>query len=212
MLKQCLIASALMMAGTAYAENTPNEQNPYAKPDDSWITLSGTVVTTAPTGFTLNYGDGRVIVEMDAPGGKASGYKVSPGDKVTVTGLIDDDLFETTSIEASSVYVEPLNTHFFSSAVDEEDVAFAVMQPLVLAKTAVVGTVTGIDGHEFTVNTGNKQVRVDTSRLPAARMTVDKGDRVSVVGSIDRDFFEGRELMAESIIALSPLSVAETDD
>ncbi len=51
----------------------------------------------------------------------AEGYKLLNGEKVRVHGLIDDDLFETTKIEASSVYVQNLGTYFYASSADEED-------------------------------------------------------------------------------------------
>jgi hypothetical protein len=50
----------------------------------------------------------------------AEGKNLIDGDKVTVYGRIDDDFFETTSIEASSVYVESLGSYFYASAADEE--------------------------------------------------------------------------------------------
>lgn len=209
-LQKSLVAIALTgLLGTGVALG----QNPYQKADDSWITLSGTVTNTNPEGFQLDYGDGTMTVEMDAPDGDASGYRVAKGDKVTVSGVVDDDLFETASIEATSVFVEGLNTHFFaSSAIDEEDLLVAVPTPVVVSRTMVVGTVTGVDGREFMVDTGASRFTVDTSQLGAnltddqGFMQVEVGDRVSVVGDMDRDFFEGRELMADSVVSLSTVS------
>ena len=34
---------------------------------------------------------------------------------------------------------------------------------------------------------------------------IEKGQRVSVAGTLDHDFFSGRELMASTIITLSPM-------
>lgn len=210
MLNKTLIALAM---GGLLASGAAIAQNPYEKPDDSWITLSGTVQSTSADGFKLDYGDGIVTVEMDAPDGDASGYRVVKGDKVTVSGVVDDDLFETASIEASSVFVEGLNTHFFaSSAIDEEDLLVAVPTPVVVSRTMAVGTVTEVDGREFTLDTGARRFTIDTSRLGAnltddqGFMQIEVGDRVSVVGSMDRDFFEGRELMADSVVSLSTVS------
>ena len=195
------IASAF--AATAAAKN------PYTATDDTWITINGTVQSTSADGFILDYGNGAVTVEMDAPDGDTSGYKVIKGDKVTVSGIVDDDLFETASIEASSVYVENLNTHFFSpSAMDEEDLLVSTPVSVLPSRTLVVGTVTDVDGREFTVNTGAKSLRVDTTALgdsltdEQGLMEIEIGDRVSVGGRIDRDFFEGRELEADSVVSM----------
>jgi len=197
-------AVALAVGTTALAQQQTSTV-PFERSDDSWITVSGEVVRSATDRFTLDYGDGTVIVEMDSPTGRDSGYALRAGDKVTVTGVVDDDMFETASIEASSVFVESLGKHFFSSAVDEEDVALAVVTPVVISRTAIVGTVSEVSGNEMTVNTGQRSVRVDLSQLSSERRDLQKGDRVSVVGTIDRDFFEGRELMATALVELSPL-------
>ena len=39
---------------------------------------------------------------------------------MTVYGRVDDDLYETTTIEASSIYDQDLGTYFYASAADEE--------------------------------------------------------------------------------------------
>ena len=203
---------SVAIAACAAAPLAAAAANPYQQPDDSWIMLNGTVKSTTADSFLLDYGKGVVTVEMDAPGSQ-SGFKVKPGDKVSVTGMVDDDAFETASIEAATVYVDGLNTHFLSpSSADEEDLAMAVVSmPLMAQKTVVVGNVTDIDGRELTIDTGTRSFRVDTALMgydPTDKQGFQKleiGDRVSVIGSIDRDFFEGRELMAESVATLSPL-------
>ncbi|MDX1571303.1 MAG: DUF5666 domain-containing protein [Xanthomonadales bacterium] len=186
-----------------------DDPNPYLQPDDSWISLSGEVESVMPDQFTLDYGDGLVIVEMDDWDDDADAYKVVSGDKVTVYGLIDDDTFETTTIEASSVYVEGLNTYFYASAADEEDSFVSVAVPVVRSATITQGTVTGIDGREFTIDTAGRQFTVDTSGMPYDPLDdegfqkIDVGDRVSVTGKVTSDFFEDRMLMAESVVELS---------
>ena len=77
-------------------------QNPYLQPDDTWITISGKVESVSPNQFELDYGSGTVTVEMDDGDRDADAYKIYNGDEVTVTGLIDDDFYEVTTIEASS--------------------------------------------------------------------------------------------------------------
>jgi uncharacterized protein YdeI (BOF family) len=103
------LSTGALLAFPAMAED------PYAKPDDTWISISGTVDTVRPDSFTLDYGKGVITVEMDDGDRDADAYKLLKGDKATVNGKIDDDLFETRSIEAGSVYVESLDTYFYAS-------------------------------------------------------------------------------------------------
>ncbi len=58
---------------------------------------------------------------------------LSQGDSVTVTGVIDDDFFQSTTIEASSVYAQNLNRYFFASPDDEENALVTVTTPIVVA-------------------------------------------------------------------------------
>jgi uncharacterized protein YdeI (BOF family) len=206
-------ASALVLALTAstaaWAENPMNE------PDDSWISVSGTVDTVTEDAFALDYGEGVMTVEMDDGDRDADGYKLISGDKVTVSGRIDDDLFEARTIEASSVYVENIGTTFYASAVDEEDlsdVIVAVETPVVISATTVQGKVTEVGSEEFTVDTGLRKVRVEVDEMSynplddEGYQKIEKGDRVSVTGQIDDDLFDGRVLVADSVVPLSDAS------
>jgi uncharacterized protein YdeI (BOF family) len=197
------ILVALLVAMPAEA------QNPYTAPDDTWISLSGTVESVSPDAFLLDYGEGFVTVEMDDWDADADAYKVAVGDRVTVNGRVDDDLFDTTTIEASSVYVDNLNTYFYASAADEEDPFVNVTSPPVVSATVVQGIVTDVDDEEFTIDSGLREIRVETDEMyydpldDEGFQQIDVGDRVSVTGHIDDDFFEGRELVATSITTLS---------
>lgn len=185
-------------------------EDPYMEPDDSWISLSGTVKAVTPDAFTLDYGKGMITVEMDDGDRDADGYKLIEGDKVTVNGVIDDGLFETRTIEASSVYVEKLDTYFYASAADEEGDAFVTYwSPVVVSRTVVQGTVTEVNDEEFVLNTGARSITVEVEEMPynplddEGYQKVDVGDRVSVTGTMDYDLFEGRELVADSLVIIS---------
>lgn len=197
----------------AQAPSTNDSPNPYLMADQTWISISGTAVDVQPASFTLDYGEGTVLVEMDDWDWYGDAYGILDGDKVTVYGEIDDDFYETTSIEASSVYVENLGTYFYANSADEEGyegyydywVSYA---PIVVGQTTVRGTVTSKMGREFTVDTGLQKMKVDTIAMPYNPMDdkgyqqIDVGDYVSVSGTMDYDFWEKRELMADSIITL----------
>jgi uncharacterized protein YdeI (BOF family) len=212
LLKRLPIAFAAVLALGFGASAAAGDKDPYRMADNSWITISGEVGSVNADTFMLDYGDGYVIVEMDDGDRDADAYKLLKGDKVTVSGRVDDDFLETTKIEAGSVYVENIGTTFFSSSVDEETsegLVATVSVPVVVAETVLQGTVTDVDEHEFTVDAGVTDLRVDVNEMlynpldDEGYQKIDVGDRVKVTGKIDNDLFEGKELMADSVIKLN---------
>jgi len=204
------LAAAIALAFGANAAAA--DKDPYSMADNTWITISGEVESVDPDTFMLDYGDGYIVVEMDDGDRDADAYKLLKGDKVTVSGRIDDDFLETTKIEAGSVYVENIGTTFFSSSVDEETsegLVAKISVPVVVAETVVQGTVTDVDANEFTVDAGVTDLRVDVNEMPynplddEGYQKIDVGDRVKVTGNIDSDLFEGQELVADTVIKLS---------
>ncbi|MCB4797013.1 hypothetical protein LGR51_21190 [Pseudomonas sp. NP21570] len=126
-------------------------------------------------------------------------------------GEVDDDTYETTSIEASSIYVENLGTYFYANPSDEEEFVDIDVTPtpvIVIGDLSVTGTVTSVDGNEFTIDSGGQEMTVDTTLMlydptdDEGYQQIDEGDLVSVVGNIETDTFESRELMAETIVVL----------
>lgn len=197
-----VLALGVFLASSAMAKN------PYAKPNNTWISISGTVKNVRPNAFTLDYGKGAIMVEMDDGDRDADAYKLLEGDKVTVNGRIDDDFFEKRTIEAGSVYVEKLGATFFASAADEVDFMVTITDPVVVANYVVQGTVKSVGTNEFTINTGVRRLTVDVGQMsfnPLDNMgylKIEPGDFVRVAGNMDYDLFEGRKLKADSIIEL----------
>lgn len=184
------------------------QDDPYMAENDSWIDLDGTVSQVFADGFTLDYGEGIVTVEMDDGDRDADGYKLMEGDKVSVTGRIDDNVFENTSIEASSVYVENLGTYFYASPMDEEDTIVTIASPVEVSQTTLQGVVTAVSDEEFVLNRGLTEVTISVENMPydplddEGYQQLDVGDVVTVSGEIDDDFFGGREFEAEMITTL----------
>ncbi len=199
----------ILVVGLLFVSAPAMAKNPYAKPDDTWITISGTVKTVKANSFTLDYGEGLIIVEMDDGDRDADGYKLLAGDKVTVNGKIDDDFYETATIEASSVYVEKIGTTFFASAADEEDALVTVVAPVIVSSVTLKGTVTDVNDDEFTLNTGLQSITVEVEEMPfnplddEGYLKIETGDFVQVNGTVDDDFIEGREVVADFIIELT---------
>ncbi len=203
----------LSLAGVASAVDPSN------KPDRSFITINGTVASTESSkglGFTLDYGNGLIAVEVDDWDWEDKSVAIIPGERVTVTGRIDKDLFERRSIEASSVYVINRNTFYFGSSVDEEgpnQSYFPDYNPTYPADGSWL-TVTGIvksknpTARSFDIDTGVKRFEVKTFSLgynpldEIGLQRIQKGDRVSVTGRLDNDFFEKDDIIATSVVTL----------
>jgi hypothetical protein len=209
--KICYTALAGMLGITLSGTLMAGEPDPYQQADDTWISISGTVKAVSPDAFSLNYGDGAVLVEMDDGDRDADAYKLMEGDKVTVNGMIDDDFYEATTIEAASVYVEKLDTYFYASPADEEDADLTIWYtvPVVPGETVVQGTVTQVNDEDFVVNTGLRSVTVDTGELgydpldDEGYQKIEPGDLVRVTGEMEDNFFERKKLEADSIVTLA---------
>lgn len=211
-----------LMAGPALAKSPKamNANDPHRMNDGTWITLSGTVHDVEADAFGLTYDDGVIRVEMDDGDRDADAYNLMVGDAVTVTGRIDENFFSTTTIEASTVFVEKLGTTFFASAVDEEEIAgdygwstYGTMPEA----TMVTGFVTNVGEDEFTLDTLARMLTVETEELgydpldDEGYQKIDVGDRVMVRGEMDYDLFEGRELVANSVVILSQATKPRSD-
>lgn len=195
--------SSILVASTALA------QSPYLKPDDTWISIDGTVEQVSADSFELDYGPGMITVEMDDRDRDAEGYKLMKGDRVSVSGMIDDDFYEMTKIEAASVYVEELGTHFYASPIDEEDTILEV-GPIEVSNTTLQGKVTSVnaDAEKFTLGSGQGKVTIEVDEMPynplddEGYQKISKGDVVSVTGNLDKELIDGWVFDAERVTTL----------
>lgn len=207
-LRRSILSTAVLAASVATGSALAQQLNPYMQPDDTWISLTGTVQDVTRDSFNLDYGTGTVIVEMDDGDRDADAYKLIEGDYVTVSGRIDDDFFETTSIEASSVYVPKLNTFFYASAVDEEDFSGWYNLDLPAGEVIAQGTVTEVGEHEFTINRHSQSLEVSTTFMENNPLDdegyhrIAVGDVVRVSGEMEFGFMSEAELEADSVITL----------
>ena len=188
----------------------PVEDFVEATPDEAHMIIGGSVVSTTPSSFLLDYGPDTLTVEVDDWDAFPEGRALDPGDRVTVSGRVDSDLALAKSIEASSVYVHNLGTSFHAAPADEEEAAAAAGPALILhpRNVDVTGRVTGISGDELVLGPANDGLRVDTAGLPdnpfdAEGRRVKVGDRVYVWGDL---VFAGRDsqLHAEGLVTLGP--------
>jgi uncharacterized protein YdeI (BOF family) len=75
-------------------------ENPYAKENNSWISINGEVDSVSTDQFELDYGEGNITVVMEDDDRK--GYQLKKGDEVRVSGLMDDNFYNESVIEAGS--------------------------------------------------------------------------------------------------------------
>ena len=208
-----IVATAALVCGPAFGqqEDAQTEEpdqfevDPYALGEGAWISIDGTVHAVARDSFVLDYGAGLITVEMDDGDRDADGYQLLPEDKVRVGGIVDDDLLDLTTIEARSVHVEKLGTTFFASPRDEEDPMVATM-PVIVSESVLRGTVASVSEDSFVLESGKAAIRIRLDSMPydplddEGYQRIEAGDRVTITGDIDLDFFEGRVFTAESIV------------
>ncbi|MCP1340259.1 hypothetical protein NJR55_11735 [Idiomarina sp. M1R2S28] len=206
MLRTTLIASAIAAAFSVQAQNF--EQ----KPDQTWVSISGEVATASPESFTLDYGDGYITVEMDDWDWYVNeGSALLSGDNVTVYGEVDNDFAEDAKIEASSVYVENLDSYFYASATDEEsgeiNASLDVIAMDTMSPVDINGTVTSVDdsADEFTIDNGIQKVTVDVSQMSTNLLDnvgfqqIEKDDYVSVSGEFSDDITGDIQVTAKRV-------------
>ena len=181
----------IIPSGEARLTSAPEAVRParIAGDDGNWITISGRVISPLPNQFTLDYGSGAVTVEMDD---RSPLYQEAQmlrrGDRVVVTGRIDDNLYRDRTIEARSVFVPKINKRFFASAADEENLgALGEARAAPDYYVDLVGTVTGRLADRLMIVAGGRELDVDLSGLAAeARPTgIAAGDRIYVWGDLE---------------------------
>lgn len=198
---------ALLSASCTEPDDTPEEELAVeaASQDGDWIRLDGTIVSTAPSTFVLDYGDETITVEVDDWDLAREGVSLLPGDRVSVTGRVDQDIFLGAAIEASAIYLHELDTVYYANAADEEEFGLAAV-PLRAAADGVdyTGWVTGASEGGFKLGAGPTLINVDTRQLstPLAKDGIDVGDRVYVWGDLELPVDAEAKLMAEGLVEL----------
>lgn len=185
--------------------------------NNAYLTLSGTVgnIVDEDT-FQLNHSGGMIEVEVDdtwegvlATDNAASGLKT--GDRVTVTGKVDNNMFSTNELEAYSMTVAGKDfSRVYSSDelmanTNDYDAYYNMPYGAGLEedqKVRLSGEVSQIvDDKAFMLRYGQGEIRVDTDDLDftnANALTI--GDEVVVFGEVDKDWFQKKEVEADRVI------------
>lgn len=210
-----VLATILGAAITAFGNSAIAADKVANEPDGSWVSVKGTVVAWLEDSFILDYGENTISVEVDSWDASDNAESILNGYQVTVHGRVDDDFYQERSIEADTIYVNELNTVLTGpTPVDEEEVSRRMHTRYfgpIDTDIEVVGTVTGIKGREFTIDTGDRQVTVNTIELDYNPMDesgfqqIKPGDFVRASGDLTSETLENREIMAETVISLGKI-------
>lgn len=119
-MKKTLLATTLSVILLGGYSLTAKAKEPLPSlSDGNYVALSGSVVSVADEEFVLDYGEGNVIVEMENwDWYRDLETRLQPGQEVSLSGQIDDDLFEGREVKAQTVYVKDRNTFYYADGVD----------------------------------------------------------------------------------------------
>ena len=207
------LLTSLLVGVTACSSEPAVEQEPdpiaadvvSTSVDGDWIRLDGTIVSSTPSTFVLDFGSDTVTVEVDDWGVYAEGAALLPGDRVSVTGRVDENLFSSDTIEARAVYVKNLDTVYYANSADEEDFGLSPVPTAVVANNVdYTGWVTGTSEGGFSLGSGPAKIAVDTSGLDSAlaKNGIANGDRVYVWGDFDFTDDGKSSLVAKGLVKL----------
>lgn len=207
-----LALMTLAVVPGAYAQTTTTK-SPAALNDNAYVTLSGTVgeITDADE-FMLKYKGYRIQVDTNDywPNlfGKDAIQVLKPGDKVTVTGKVDDNWFTKKEIDATSISTGGKNYSrvYWRGSNNMSNYGswpyYGWNDEMYEERVGLSGTVSKVTGdNTFEMKYGTGTVKVDTSGLDIIKANMlNRGDRVTVYGNMDDNWFGKRELNADYLI------------
>lgn len=180
------------------------------RPEGSYVTLSGTAASESEDSFVLDYGGETITVQLGDRDEWRKDFNLADR-KVIVYGEVDENFYQGRTIDADNILIESLNTLVAPASVDDEEGS----RPRVGLEQrageddtlALYGTVTSISGRSFTLDSGARQVTVDTSKLnynpmdESGYQVVEEGDYVMAAGELNDSLFEQRKIVVGSLIS-----------
>lgn len=200
----------------AAAEGTDKDGNVKFQ-NDAYITITGTVGSiTDEDEFQLNHAGGTITVDTNDAWPDLfradAGTVLNTGDRVSVTGKVDNNLFSGNEIEAyrltvsGDTYGRIYTNQNYAPSYENDYAAYNnVAYGTGLTddqQVRISGEVSKIVNDEkFMLRYGNGEIQVDTDDVDftnAAKLNV--GDEVVVFGEVDKDLFQKKEVEAERVI------------
>lgn len=173
------------------------------------VTLDGSVASVGADSFMMNYGGGAIRIELDDWDSFDEARLLRPGERVIVSGRVDDDFGTNRTVEAGSVFVSGLNTIYLASVTDEEQLNLGTLQDNEgIGAFDYTGRITSIAGRTFEMGTRPGVIAVDTRELTydpfdtRGFQRLKEGDRVYVWGNLR---FSGDDAMltADGVVKLA---------
>ncbi len=186
---------------TSADTNNTNTLDLSAREDGSWIGIYGTVGMVGANSFFLDYGDSTVMVGLT--GEVLREYDFIKGQKVTVYGKVDNDLFDKNIIKARAVVIEGGEDSEITVVGEEDKVK--VITGSHVSTSVIHGLVTAVTEKRIVIEQGSEKLSIDTSELSfdvtddQGRTQVKQGDLVTVQGVLRRDFWDNRMLLATAM-------------
>ncbi|MFN3233385.1 MAG: hypothetical protein ACE363_14675 [Alphaproteobacteria bacterium] len=167
-----------------------------------WRTVEGTVTFADRTTIVVLSRNGREKVQTLGWNWHAEHRLVSVGDNVKIEG------FQTPAgpIEARVLYLKDRNTYYYNMGENGEDVTISLVPgPVTLVWLELTGIVEATTESGLVINTGRREVAVDTSQMPSdplrrqGKRDVEIGDVVTIAGKIEYHLFDQRPLVAAKV-------------
>lgn len=163
-----LLASAVVLGAlpaSAAAEKTMKE--------NKFMTLTGTASQVSGEEFLLTYGaNKKVKVDLENWGDINASDVVRDGEHVTVSGIVEDNLFEMPEIDAQTIHALDAGRRYDYSSADhrviEHDVQYSSRTDTIdrAGNRLITGRVADFNGLNFIMMTDSGPVSIDTAALP----------------------------------------------
>lgn len=195
--------------GGISSDSRHRNSNPLAGyDDDTSLTLSGTVGQVNDDEFTLRTRNGSIAVESDEVFDDENIYRLEPGDRIIVTGNVDDDFFESRKLEANAIHVDKVDVTFTTRDGTVDSFTSSSSNGADDGVTELNGRIVAIEDNEFAISSGTGQTTVNIGNLDdnplddQGYLKLDIGDRVQVKGEMTDDWFDERKFEATSLNAI----------
>ncbi|SDS11056.1 hypothetical protein SAMN05216421_0925 [Halopseudomonas xinjiangensis] len=194
------LASALV-SPLSYAQ-APHEQS-----HNSWVSISGQITNPTEEGFTLNYGEGQIRVDMNDADWYAPQGPFQEGATVSVYGEVNQ-ADSAAEIVANSVFVESEGRLFTRTDTVFGKPEIIPVVPVRVGAFTYTGEVGKVQDDRFTIDTGRRELMVDVSAMKdnpldeQGAMRIEQGDTVMVYGVLDAELGRSRTVTADSIITI----------
>lgn len=192
-----------LLAGTALATDTTIK----TLPEKGAVSLSGTVASVEnEREFTLRDKTGTIGIDISS----SQSVVLKKGDKVTVNGVIDNDITGT-DINATDVTVHKDVSQAVGDVIEgntaisfEGATSYKISQLPKEGLVKISGTVSEIDDEtSFTLRDDSGKIDIDMESAESAALT--KGATVTVIGYVDSGIL-GKDINAKKVLVIESAS------